>query len=90
MTERSCRFCGKALARSSRGRPPDYCSAAHRRMAEVERARLERQLERLDDARRQWRQFPFAADKLALVEGDIAAKTARLEALLGADSPASE
>ncbi|MEV6533697.1 hypothetical protein AB0M86_29565 [Streptomyces sp. NPDC051639] len=33
LLERSCAWCGKAVAYSGRGRPPRYCSPVHRRRA---------------------------------------------------------
>jgi hypothetical protein len=94
MTEAAgCLVCGGPLKRPAVGRPPTYCGVPCRRAGELERERLQRRLERLEDSRAQWQAWGNADDKLAIVDGHIAEAQSRLLALLGAEegvSPASE
>jgi len=90
----ACLFCGTKLQQPATGRPPDYCRKACRRAAEYEKARVQRHLIGLEDALRQWRQWPGSEQHQASVQAEIDAATARLLVLLGAEpepvSPASE
>lgn len=57
MVEKSCRKCGAKITQDDGpGRPADYCTAGCRRAAEHEVRRLNRALERTEDAARSHRE----------------------------------
>jgi hypothetical protein len=60
-----------------------YCSEACKLAAEYERRRLQRRLERLEDAAVQWRAWPDSERQLAHVQAEIVQAEARLLVLLG-------
>jgi hypothetical protein len=89
----ACLICGATLERPATGRPPTYCGVPCRRAAELERGRLDRRLERLEDSAAKLRFWGTAQRQLPEVEAEIERVRARLLALLGPEegvSPASE
>ncbi|MEU8868767.1 hypothetical protein [Streptomyces umbrinus] len=52
LVERTCAWCGEPVAYSGRGRPPRYCSAAHRRRGWELRTAQERAERAVDDGGR--------------------------------------
>ena len=51
----TCLKCGDPLTKPATGRPPRYCSAPCRRLAEYEIKRLQRHLQRLETEREELR-----------------------------------
>lgn len=76
----ACVECGAALAQPATGRPRRFCSAACRRLREVRRRRIERELQRLEELRSECALRPVAGDDLYLAR--LAARERELEAAL--------